>query len=152
MKIFSGRYTAFTEDSFVVFIIGFRINNYFAVHKWIPVAKAMGPMVKELYTHKELGFLHTEMFLNTRGIFMVQYWKTYDQLEKYAHGSLHLKAWKNFNTKIGNNPTVGVYHETCLIDKGKVETIYNNMPKFGLAKAFEHIPITKKTDNSRSRL
>ncbi|WP_410923718.1 monooxygenase family protein, partial [Pseudomonas sp. SIMBA_041] len=33
------------DESFVVFIIGMRINRLLAVHKWVPVAKAMGGML-----------------------------------------------------------------------------------------------------------
>jgi hypothetical protein len=42
-EIFRGRYTAQVEGPFVVFIIGMRINQMLAVHKWLPVAQARGP-------------------------------------------------------------------------------------------------------------
>ncbi len=42
-KIFPGRFTAKFDESFVVFIIGMRINRLLQFSKWIPVAKAMGP-------------------------------------------------------------------------------------------------------------
>ena len=54
-SISPGRFTADIEGSFVVFIIGMRINRLMAFHKWVPVAQAMGPMVRQLMTHKELG-------------------------------------------------------------------------------------------------
>ncbi len=47
-QIFPGRYTAVTDEPFVVFIIGMRINKWWALHKWLPVALAMGPMLKTL--------------------------------------------------------------------------------------------------------
>ena len=56
--IFPGRYTAQIDGPFVVFIIGMRVNKLWAVNKWLPVAKVMGPMVEELFAHRELGLLH----------------------------------------------------------------------------------------------
>jgi Domain of unknown function (DUF4188) len=53
----AGRYTTRIQGSFVVFLIGFRINRVFAFNKWLPVGKAMTPMLKELYANPELGFL-----------------------------------------------------------------------------------------------
>ena len=44
-KIFNGRFTAKTEQPFVVFLIGMRINKWWRFDKWVPVASAMGPMV-----------------------------------------------------------------------------------------------------------
>ncbi len=56
-EVFPGRYTAAADDSFVVFIIGMRINRWWALHKWIPTALAMGPMLQTLYAHQqEKGF------------------------------------------------------------------------------------------------
>ena len=45
-----------------------------------------------------------------------------------------------FNRAIGKDGTVGVWHETYLIEPGKYETIYANMPLFGLAAATSHVP------------
>lgn len=36
--VFPGRYTAQLDGSFVVFIIGMRVNKLWAIHKWLPVA------------------------------------------------------------------------------------------------------------------
>ena len=47
-KIFAGRYSATIEGPFVVFLIGMRVNQLWALHKWVPVARAMPPMLKEL--------------------------------------------------------------------------------------------------------
>ncbi len=39
--VIPGRFAARMEEPFAVFIIGMRINKLWAVHKWLPVAKAM---------------------------------------------------------------------------------------------------------------
>ncbi|MFD2699575.1 monooxygenase family protein [Paenibacillus shunpengii] len=67
-KVIHGRYTAEMEGPFVVFIIGMRINRLLAFHKWVAVAKAMGPMIKELYENPQIGFMSIEFFWNWRGI------------------------------------------------------------------------------------
>ena len=54
--------------------------------------------------------------------------------------SAHYPAWAAFNRAVGNDGTVGIWHETYLIAPGKVETIYTNMPRFGLAEASSHVP------------
>ncbi|GAK40916.1 DUF4188 domain-containing protein [Paenibacillus urinalis] len=150
--VIHGRYTAEMEGPFVVFIIGMRINRLLAFHKWVPVAKAMGPMIKELYQNPEIGFMSTEFFWNWRGITLLQYWRTYDQLEKYARGGTHLVEWKKFNQSVGTNGTVGIYHETYMIQPGQYECIYGNMPKFGLAKAGTHMPAVGRMETSRRRM
>ncbi|MNH80871.1 hypothetical protein D3C87_598980 [compost metagenome] len=151
-KVISGRYAAEIEGPFVVFVIGMRINRIWAVHKWWPVATAMGPMLKELYQNPEIGFLGSETFLSSRGVTVLQYWKSYEQLEKYARGGIHLKAWKKFNQAVGTDGTVGIYHETYKIEPGQYECIYGNMPVFGLAKAGRHVPATGRMETSRRRM
>ena len=59
-KIYDKRMTARTEDEFVVFLIGMRINKPWKIHKWLPVALAMPRMLKELYAQPELGLLHQD--------------------------------------------------------------------------------------------
>ena len=152
-KVIPGRYTAQMEGSFVVFIIGMRINKLWAVHKWVPVMRAMPKMLKELYQNRELGFLSASYFLSWRGLSIVQYWRSFEQLEHYArHGATHLQSWREFNQKVGASGTVGIYHESYLIDEGKHECFYSNMPVFGLAQAGSHIPVTMRRESARERL
>jgi len=102
-RIFPGRFTAEVDGPFVVFLIGMRVNKLWAVHKWLPVARAMGPMVKELLAHPELGLLHAELYAYWRGAALVQYWHSFEQLERFARepAQLHLNAWRRFNQAIG---------------------------------------------------
>jgi hypothetical protein len=58
------RVTASFDGSFVVFLIGMRVNEPLKVHKWLPVATAMPRMIKELYRQPELGFLNAEMWFS----------------------------------------------------------------------------------------
>ena len=152
-EIIEERMTADVGGEFVVFLIGLRINKLWKLHKWLPVANAMPKMLKELYQNPELGFISHESWIG-RTTLMVQYWKSFEQLENYAKSksSSHLPAWAEFNKKVGRNGDVGIWHETYLSQKGKYECVYNNMPKFGLAKVGVHIPATGKFKSARDRI
>ncbi|MFA1819727.1 DUF4188 domain-containing protein [Virgibacillus oceani] len=152
-KVFTGRYTTENEEDIVVFLIGMRINKRWAIQKWGPVFAAMPAMVKELYAHQEkLGFLSMESYFGLRTTVMIQYWRSTDELLAYAQGEKHLAAWKNFNKKVGDNDAVGIYHETYEIKKGSYESVYGNMPVYGLAKARKHVAITSEHRSARKRL
>ncbi|XKE94754.1 DUF4188 domain-containing protein [Metaplanococcus flavidus] len=152
-KVYPGRFTTENNEDIVVFLIGMRINNRLAVHKWLPVFNVMPGMIKELYTNKdELGFLSMESYFGLRTTVTIQYWRSTEDLLAYAKNDKHLTAWKNFNKKIDNNDAVGIYHETYEMRVGNYESIYGNMPLYGLGKALEHVPITKERISARKRL
>jgi hypothetical protein len=124
------------EGDFVVFLIGMRINKPLRVDKWFPVASAMPKMLKELYSNPELGLIHHEMWFS-RTIVLIQYWRSIEQLLAYAKNrdAEHLPAWQAFNKSIGTDGSVGIWHETYMVSDKKYETVYSNMPPFGLGKA-----------------
>jgi len=147
------RMTVEMEGDFVVFLIGMRINHFWKFHKWIPVATAMPKMLKELSEKPESGFLGFEIFGTLRPI-VVQYWKSFEHLEAYAKDreGHHYPAWKDFNTRIRSNGDVGIWHETFQVRAGEYECIYNNMPRYGLGKVGELIPITGKKETAMQRM
>jgi GH15 family glucan-1,4-alpha-glucosidase len=130
------RLTANIEGDFVVFLIGMRINNPLKIHKWLPVAMAMPRMIDELTRHPELGLMHAESWFS-RTIILVQYWRSMEQLMAYAKNkeAAHLPAWKAFNKSVGTDGSVGIWHETYAVSPGSFESVYVNMPAFGLGKA-----------------
>jgi len=153
-KVVPGRFTADIEGPFVVFIIGMRVNKFFAFRKWIATAMAMGPMIRTLYEHPEKGFLGAQTFVYWRGVATVQYWRSFEDLERFARdkNDPHLGAWRQFNTSIGSDGSVGIWHESFLVDAGKYEALYGNMPVFGLASAAKHVPATGRRETARRRL
>lgn len=154
-EIFKGRFTAKTEDSFVVFLIGMRINKFWAVHKWLPTAMAMGPMLKVLYQEPEkYGFLGGEQILYWRGAGLMTYWRSFEGLERFARAKdgPHLEPWKKFRKSVGDDGSVGIWHETYAINAGQYESIYGNMPKFGLGAVVEHTPATGHRQSARLRM
>jgi hypothetical protein len=153
-SIFPGRYTAQNDEPFVVFLIGFRVNRWLALRKWMRVAAAMPPMIAELRRNPALGLLHAQYFVYWRGVGVIQYWRSFEQLHAYAHArdAAHLPAWAEFNRRIGGNGVVGIWHETYTVSPGQYESIYANMPRFGLGSAVPHVPVTGCMDSARARI
>lgn len=153
-QVFPGRYTAQRDEPFVVFLIGMRINRIWALRRWMGVAKAMPPMLAELKRNPTLGLLHFEVFLNWRGVTLLQYWRSFEQLHAYAHArnAAHLPAWAEFNRRVGASGVVGVWHETYTVAPGQYECIYANMPRFGLAAGAMHLRATGRLETARSRI
>jgi hypothetical protein len=152
--VFPGRYTAQHEGPLVVFLIGMRVNRLLAVRKWWPVMQAMVPMISTLFRHPEKGFLGGHTFLSLRGPVMVQYWRSFEDLERFARSPSdpHLEAWKRFNRSVGSDGSVGIWHETYLVQPGAFEALYGNMPRFGLGQAAGHAPETARTHSARERV
>lgn len=153
-QLLPGRMTASLDGDFVVFLIGMRVNSWWRVHQWLPLARAMRRMVRELEAHPELGLLARQSWFSGRIPIDVQYWRSVDQLMAYAHGasSQHLPAWRDFNRRLKDARGVGIWHETYLVAAGSHETIYRNMPRFGLGRAGELVEASGRRETARGRL
>ena len=153
-QVFPGRYTAQSNEPFVVFVIGMRINKLWALRSWMRVGRAMPPMLAELKRDPSLGLMHFEVFFYWRGVAVVQYWRSFEQLHAYAHArnAAHLPAWAEFNRRVGANGVVGIWHETYTIAPGQYECVYANMPRFGLAAGTTHAQATGRLETARSRI
>ena len=148
------RMCAELEGDFVVFLIGARINKPWKIWKWWPVATAMPRMLIELQKHPELGLLHARQSFGFGSAMVIQYWRSFEQLEAYAkqRDLTHLPAWQAFNKAVGSNGDVGIWHETYVIGPGRYETIYNNMPPFGLGAAGRLVDAVGARQQARQRL
>ncbi|HEY1485402.1 MAG TPA: DUF4188 domain-containing protein [Micromonosporaceae bacterium] len=153
MATTNGRMTAQIEGDFVVFLIGMRLNKPWKLHKWLPVVWAMAPMIRELSRNRDLGLLGMTNWLGPRGTLMVQYWRSVEQLEAFARDTdrTHRPAWKAFYQKVGTNGDVGIWHESYVVRDGAYETLYGNMPRFGLAQAGSHRSLTGAMHSAAGR-
>ena len=152
-EIIDRRIAAKIDGDFVVFLIGMRINKPWKVWKWLPVARAMPKMLKELAAKpaSETGFLGYEGVFQT----LVQYWRSFDHLEAYAKArdNEHWPAWVDFNRHMKDSRgDVGIWHETFRVRAGEYEAIYSGMPLRGLAKAGQGAAVTAAQDSARQRL
>jgi hypothetical protein len=143
MAIFAGRHSGTIDGDFVVFLIGMRVNRPLQVRKWLPVFTAMPRMLRELERDPASGFLGAAQGFLTTGPVVVQYWRSFEHLERYARDpdAEHLPAWRRFNQAARGTGAVGIWHETYRVRAGEYETIYSDMPRIGLARAAEHRPI-----------
>ena len=145
--------TAQIDDEVVVFLIGMRINRMWKFHKWLPVARAMPRMLRELSASRDSGFLGFHQWFGNPTI-AVQYWRSFEHLERYAKdpGSSHRPAWAAFNRAVASNGDVGIWHETYRVRPGDFECIYNNMPLFGLARATNAVPVQGHRESAGARM
>ena len=93
-------------------------------------------------------------YLSGRTVLVWQYWESFEKLAAYSRSqeSAHLPAWRRFNAKVRNNGSVGIFHETILLSDATVETVYGNMPTFGLAAVTGAVPAAQRGQSAKSRL
>ena len=141
--IHRNRLTAKFGGSFVVLLLGMRINEPLQFQKWLPYYKSMPAMIEELTNQPDLGFLHAEIWRSRTSI-MLQYWRSISELHAYIKNSnaANLPAWKTFNEAIDSDGVVGIWHETYLASPGHYDTIYVNMPPFALGAVAPLTPAT----------
>ena len=112
-EIIAERMTAAPDGEVVVFLIGMRINRFWKLRKWLPVAFAMPRMLRELERSPDVGFLGFHTWIGNPTI-TLQYWRSFERLEQYAKDAarLHRTAWAPFNHAVGKSGDVGVWHAT----------------------------------------
>lgn len=148
------RMTHDNGEAIVVFIIGMRINKLWCVHRWVPVFFAMPKMIAELMRDKNSGCLAVRTALSGRTIFTVQYWRSTDDLTRYAHDDnrRHRRAWLQFYKQAAQSDAVGIFHETYDVQPGRHESINVTMAPFGVGRATGgSIPVRKATDRFTDR-
>jgi len=76
-------------------------------------------------------------------VLVMSYWRSAEHLRRFAADaeSPHLQPWRDFNRQVGDDGTVGVWHETYVTRPGQREVIYVNMPAFGLGEAIGAHPV-----------
>jgi hypothetical protein len=152
-EVMRGRHTARIDGDFVVFLIGMRFNKPWKVRQWLRVAMAMPKMLKAIDEHPELGCLGYESWYG-RTTGMLQYWRDFESLDRFARDQSlpHLEPWRRFNRLISDSGDVGIWHETYRVRAGEYECVYGNMPVFGLAAAFGHVPVAQRGHSAARRI
>lgn len=156
-KVKKGRFTADLPPNgdIVLFLIGMRINKLWQVWRWFPVFVAMPKMIFELAKKPELGLINRpKTFVSGRVIMVVQFWQSFSHLETYARNPelTHLPAWRAFNRRIKDNGSVGIWHETYQVPAGNIDSIYGNMPEFGLGAAYRTKPPGSAANTAAQRI
>lgn len=138
-----GAYTARIDaEETVLFVIGMRINRLRRVRSWWPPFVGMPRMLKELQSRPDSGLLGARSYWSGRVLVVMQHWRSVEDLGRYARDPqlLHHGAWAAFNKAAAGTGDVGIFHETYTVPASGVETLYGNMPAFGLALAHAGVP------------
>ena len=148
-----GRWTHDHTGDLAVFLIGMRINRLWRPDLWGPTLAAMGPMLAELSQDPTSGFLGFRVLLGWRGPTLVQYWRSTDDVYRYAsdRDARHRPAWAAFNRRARRAPgVVGVWHETYQVERA--ESVYVDTPVMGLAASTGARQVTGRMEHARDRL
>jgi hypothetical protein len=162
-EIQSARMTHEHEGPIGVFLIGMRLNQLRRPHQWLPVLLAMPKMLTELYRNRaaaaageatDLGFLGARTLVGGKGVTVVQYWRSVEDIYRYASAPdhEHRPAWTAFNARARKaRGVVGIWHETYAVPAGAHESIYVGMPIMGLAAATASAPVPSRKRYARLR-
>lgn len=153
-EILNQRMSGEVPGDVVVFAIGMRINRFWKVWKWLPVFLAMPKMLKEQFADPSIGHLSSRPMIGLRNFGVLQLWRSAEDLRAYAHGPgrLHLAAWQRFNARVGTSGDVGIWHETYAVPAGAMESVFVNMPRYGLGAAGEVFPAKGERASAAKRL
>ncbi len=163
-EIHAGRMTHEHDDGLGVFLIGMRFNRLYRPDQWMPVFLAMPKMLTELYRNRaaaaagsaeDLGFLGARTLLGGKGVTVVQYWRSVEDIYRYASAPdhEHRPAWSAFNARARKAAgAVGIWHETFAVPAGGHESVYVGCPTMGLAQATSAAPVPKNKRYARLRV
>jgi hypothetical protein len=99
------------------------------------------------------GLLRSERFAFGWGhLGFLQYWSGFEALDDWSHRAPHAEWWRAAAERMRTKGDVGVYHESFLVPRANVESIYLDCPPVGLASfGLTADPVGPKT-TARDRL
>ena len=159
----NGRTTHEHDGPIGVFLIGMRFNRLRRPDQWVPVFTAMPKMLTELYRNKaaaargeaeDLGFLGARTLLGGKGVTVIQYWRSVEDVYRYASAPAyeHRPAWTAFNARARKaQGAVGIWHETYAVPAGAHESVYVGMPVMGIAEATTSVRVPTRKRYARLR-
>ena len=151
-EVKQGRWAANIDGDFVVFLIGARLDWRHPARSFKDLGgmRGMPQMLKHLSEHPEKGLLGFETYGLT---FNVQYWRSFEDLERFANDEdePHRWAWRNYWKRVGRDPRSGIWHETFLVRAGEYEAVYGNMAPHGLGRAAALVSL-REDSTARGRL
>lgn len=111
-----------------MFLIGARINRWWLLPFALPILARMRKMQRELLADPSSGLLA----IQSLGSADVQYWRSKEDLLRYAEKKTHSDTSKSYFRRIFKNQAFGIWHETYVVPEGHYECIYTNVPRRGL--------------------
>ena len=151
--VVTGRQTANLDDEVVVFLIGMRINRLRSPRSWLPAFRAMPRMLAELAANPELGLLERPRFWSGRVFALVQYWRSFDT-SPATRGLETTSTCPHGASSTGWSATTAPWDLPRDLPgrPGRAETLYANMPPFGLGAAVGQGPIAARGQSAGHRM
>lgn len=149
------------DGDLVVFLLGMRPRRAWRLGQAFFVSRAMFRMQAELERDRAaggaLGYLGGFNAIAPTGPIVVQYWRSFAELESYSHATEleHRPAWLTFYrlTHGAGAARVGLWHETYRVPAGAHETIYADLAgPVGLGAAIGTQPLANRGATSRERI
>lgn len=152
-KVRNGRFSVTNDDEIVLFLVGVRVNRIRMIRKWLPVVRAIRPLLREATAGEDPALLGYRVHrCGIREIVVVQYWRSVDELMAFADGAVHRRSWTDFYRLATAGAAVGLWHETYAVPAGRYEAIYGIVPPLGLATVREKVPVGRRNEGARARL
>lgn len=128
------------------------------VRKWtaLPYARGLGKAIERSASEAigaNAGLFRSESFaFGFRHFGVLQYWRSFDDLEQWSRRPPHSEWWRAAVERMRTKGDFGIYHETYVVPRSSIESIYLNCEPVGLS-AFGVLgePVGKMT-TSRDRL
>lgn len=149
------------DGDLVVFLLGLRPHRTWRLGQTVFVARSLRRMQAEIDRDRAnggaLGYLGGFPAFAPAGPLLVQYWRSYEDLERYSHSTdlSHRPAWLKFYkmTHAEGRSTIGIWHETYSVPAGAHESIYADLTApIGLGAAVGAQPLARRGRTSRERI
>ena len=153
-EVRTGRYVVENDRDVVVFLIGIRFNGVNGIVNAVRTFFRMPAMLEEIMGDPEIGCLSMRYGLTARSATIVQYWRSFEDLERYARSDRfrHRGAWGWYNRLGRTARGAGIWHETFRVSAGAYEGIGANIPPAGIAAAMGSTPVDPPRQSARKRL
>jgi hypothetical protein len=113
--------------------LGIQVRGLRALFYAIRLARAIDRSAAEAIA-SGAGLLHSERYSIGRNHFgVLQYWRRFEDLEAWSHRPPHSEWWRKALERMRTRGDLGIYHETFLVPRDRIETIYLDCAPAGLA-------------------
>ena len=113
--------------------LGFQVRKWTALPYARSLAKAIDRSAAEALA-QGAGLFHSERFaFGLRHFGVLQYWRSFNDLEQWSHRPPHSEWWRGAVERMRTKADFGIYHETFVVPRTSVETIYLNCEPVGLS-------------------
>ncbi|KIW79173.1 hypothetical protein Z517_05785 [Fonsecaea pedrosoi CBS 271.37] len=122
------------EEKLAVFMLGAKVNHPLGI--FAPNVKTIGDYLSQMIQDLEaenpdLGYYGGSNWTSqdkngATELMNLSYWRSAEDIHKFAYGKLHRECWDWWNKTIKENDHIGINHEIFEVDRKHWEAIYVN--------------------------